>query len=94
MRLPTFLAPLVWALLAFSAFGQQEAQSTLYVRRDGDAVHAAIEVKIARDWHLYHGPTREDMGPPEAIGKPTTVTFDGAEVTWQPVTFPEPEKVE
>jgi len=85
---------IIWALTALPAAAQQEAEAALFVRRDGDTVRVAIEVEIARGWHLYHGPTKADIGPPEAIGKPTTVTFLGADVEWEALSFPEPEKVE
>ena len=70
---------------------QGEADSSLFVRRDGDTLTAAIRVSITPGWHLYH----DDLsrGHPEAAGKPTRVTLHGAGVTWGPVHFPEPHEM-
>lgn len=57
---------------------QNHAKASMYARADGDDVRIAIEVKIDRTWHLYHGPTAEELGSPGAVGEPTNVAFEGA----------------
>jgi thiol:disulfide interchange protein DsbD len=68
--------------------GMAQPRARLYARVDGDEVRAAIEIKIARGWHLYH----EELGHPDAVGKPTKITLTGTGVTWSPMRFPEPHK--
>ena len=87
LRATPFLA---LALLAAPILGQRKADATLYSRVDGDTVRAVIEVEIEHGWHLYHGPTQEDLGHPEAVGQPTRIELGGEGITWGPVEFPEP----
>ena len=83
------------SLLAAPATGQENhAKGTLYARVEGGDVKAAIEVRIEPGWHLYHGPTEEDMSPDGALGKPTVVTLSGGSVEWGKVEYPKPEFVE
>ena len=56
-----FLA-LFGLLSAGHAQEENHAHASLYARADGEDVKVAIEVKIDRGWHLYHGPTKEDLG--------------------------------
>jgi hypothetical protein len=74
----------------------QEAQATarLYAREEAGRVRVAVEVALRPSWHLYHGPTRADLGPEDAVGKPTTLALDGVDVAWEPVEFPAPERAE
>lgn len=67
-----------------------KADATLYVRRVGDAIRAAIEIQIQPGWHLYH----ERLGPPDATGKPTRVELGGDDLEWGRVVFPEPKRLE
>jgi len=83
------LTLLLLPLLASPA-PQDRAEAELFLRVDGDTVRAAIPIDIEPDWHLYH----EVLGPADAIGKPTTVTFEGAPVSWSKVRFPEPLRLE
>jgi thiol:disulfide interchange protein DsbD len=84
------LTGLLALLTAAGAAAQGEAEGTLYTRTEDGLIRAAVVVELAPGWHLYHGPTREDMGPPGAIGSPTTVELTGEGVTWSPVRYPEP----
>ena len=55
-------------------------------REAGGVLQVAIELDIEDPWHIYH----DDLGPDDAIGDPTEVTFGGADVEWSEVLFPEP----
>jgi thiol:disulfide interchange protein DsbD len=81
-------------LLAEHAPAQNKARGTLYARAENSDVRVVLEIRIDRDWHLYHGPTEQDMSPDGAIGKPTVVTLFGPNVAWSPVEYPKPEIVE
>jgi len=87
------LAALVLALAAPWASAQYEARSKLYVRADGEGVRIAIETRITPGWHLYHGPTEEDLGDGGGIGTETVVTPMGEDIEWSPVRYPEPHKL-
>jgi len=76
-----------WALPA--AAQEQKASATLYARTDGAEVRAAIEIKIATHWHLYH----EFLGDGGGVGTETTVTWGGEGIVWSPTRFPEPKKL-
>ena len=85
--------------LALAALGVQgfEGEPTppevrLFAREDGGEVRAAVELRVAPGWHVYHGPTQEDVGDPGVAGQPTTVEFEGAGVVWGELRFPEPER--
>jgi cytochrome c biogenesis protein CcdA/DsbC/DsbD-like thiol-disulfide interchange protein len=72
------------------AGAQQHASGALYTRAEDDFVRAAIEIRIDRGWHLYH----EELGHPDAIGKPLSVKLTGAGIEWSEVRFPEPDKTD
>ena len=92
------LAPLALTLVTTASpaaaqgfsFGPSKADATLYGRVEASEVRVAIEVEIDAGWHLYH----DDLGHPEAIGKPTVVTLEPATVEWSAVRFPEPKRVD
>ena len=66
-----------------------KARAELFVRPAdavGTEVQAAIRIRIDPGWHLYH----DDLGPEDAVGKPTRVSFEGADGEWSAVRFPEP----
>ena len=86
--LPTLmlLASALLSLAAPAAAQGNKAAAELFVREAGGLFQAAIEIEIDDAWHLYH----DDLGPEDAVGRPTTVTFGGAEVEWSEVLFPEP----
>lgn len=67
------------------------ASAKLYAREEGGRLRVVLKVDIASGWHLYHN----ELGNPDAIGKPTTVRLgdDGVEV-WSDLRFSEPEKLE
>lgn len=83
------LTLLLLPLLAAPA-PQGKAEAELYVRAEGSSVRVAIPIDIEYEWHLYH----DDLGPDDAIGRVTTLTFEGAPVTWSQVRFPEPLRLE
>ena len=89
-RLPTLA--LLGALAPFSVasaqFGSSHASSELFVRTTGDAVQAVVEVSIDPGWHLYH----DDLGPDDAIGKPTRLVLDAPGVLWEEPEFDDPER--
>ncbi len=62
----------------------------LYSRTADGAVRTAIELQIAEGWHLYH----TELGPPDAIGKPTVITMAGSGIEWSPAVFPSPKRLE
>ena len=83
----THIASLALGLfLTSSAAAQGHVRSHLYTRVDGDVVRAAVEVDLDRGWHFYHS----ELGHPEAIGKPTMMSFEGGGIRWSDVRFPEP----
>ena len=86
LTLSLLLLPLMAA--PAPAAPQGKAQATLFVRSEGSEVRVAIPIDIEYEWHLYH----DDLGPEDAVGKPTVVTFAGAPVKWSPVRFPEPHR--
>lgn len=71
--------------------GAQGAEPTLYARSADGVVRVVIDIEIEPGSHLYHGPTKADLGHPQAVGAPTIVTLTGVEgAEWSPVRFPEP----
>ena len=79
----------LFAVWASPAQAQQKARATLYARSDGALVRAAIEIKVAAGWHLYH----EFLGDGGGVGTETTVTWGGEGILWSPTRFPEPKKL-
>jgi cytochrome c biogenesis protein CcdA/DsbC/DsbD-like thiol-disulfide interchange protein/thiol-disulfide isomerase/thioredoxin len=72
------------------AQGADKASARLYTRSAADGiVRAAIEIEIAPHWHLYH----TELGPPDAVGRPTSVRLAGAGIRWSEVRFPEPKRL-
>ncbi|MDG1051052.1 MAG: cytochrome c biogenesis protein CcdA [Planctomycetota bacterium] len=81
--------PLQWS----PAFGDEAAAARAFARvldgDDGEIVELVVQVATPEHWHMYHGPSAEDMGP--GIGSPTTVTVEGGNVDWdEDVHYPEP----
>jgi thiol:disulfide interchange protein len=81
-------------LLSPATASDTHAHGKLFVRTEGRDVRAAIEIDIDRGWHAYHGPTKEDMGPDDAIGLPTDVQMTGTGVSWGDVRYPAPKRLE
>jgi thiol:disulfide interchange protein DsbD len=71
---------------------------TLWARADEgtESVRAVIQLEVAEHYHIYHGPTAEDLGHPEAIGTPTSVTFESEDVEWDSarMRMPTPERTD
>ncbi len=95
MRLTFLLRTLVPTLLAIACFGatplaaqSDKVAATLYTRAEGGVIRAAIAFEIEPDWHLYH----DELGHPDAVGKPTVIELEG--VTWSAPRFPEPDRLE
>jgi DsbC/DsbD-like thiol-disulfide interchange protein/cytochrome c biogenesis protein CcdA len=71
-----------------------KARAELFVRpAEGEGaspreVRAAIRVHIEPGWHLYH----DDLGPPDAVGMPTTLRFESGE--WSKPRFPAPLRLD
>ena len=83
----TCLVPLWAGAGAAPSLGQeQHASAALFVREVEGRFQAAVEIEIESGWHLYH----DELGPPDAVGTPTSVTFAGADVRWSKALFPEP----
>ncbi len=85
------------ALVAFSLFvllpaavaqPRSHARAELFHRQDGETIRALIRIRIDGGYHLYH----DDLGHPDAIGKPTKITMHGTDVTWSAPRFPDPER--
>ncbi len=77
-----------WGGLSFGG-SSGHASAELFHRVEGDRVQVAIPIRIDPNWHLYHN----DLGHPDAVGKPTTISFEGdGEVEWAPAIFPEAHK--
>jgi len=82
---------LTGAIGAAGAASDQRAAGELFVRIAGGTAQAAVRIEVADGWHLYHGPTAEDIGP-GSFGIPTTVELSGAGIEWGPVVYPEPQR--
>ena len=68
---------------------------TLYIREQGDELHAVLQLVIDPNFHIYHGPEKKDVGPGDPpLGLPTRVTMLGERVLWKPAVFPAPKRVE
>lgn len=76
-------------------FGDRKADARFFVEYDAERAVGRIEIAIdeAEHYHLYHGPTLDDVAPGQPIATPTELTFVGAGIEWGPVVFPEPELV-
>lgn len=88
LLLGAMVAPAAAQFGSSSFGGGKKASAELFTRLEGDELRAAIEVKMERSWHLYH----DDLGHPDAVGKPTVVTIEAEGVEWSPVRFPEPHQ--
>ena len=78
-------------LLAWAPdFGDEAAAARAFARvLEDDTVELVVQVSTPEHWHMYHGPTAEDMGP--GVGTPTTISVEGGNVDWgEDVTYPEP----
>lgn len=62
----------------------------LYSRSTDGTIKAALVLQIADGWHLYH----TELGPPDAIGKPTVITMTAAGAEWSAPVFPAPKRLE
>jgi cytochrome c biogenesis protein CcdA len=81
--------PLTWS----PDFGDEAAAARAFARvldgDDGEIVELVVQVATPEHWHMYHGPTGEDMGP--VLGTPTTIAVEGGNVDWEDdVHYPEP----
>lgn len=70
------------------------ASAELFARVEGRDVKLAVRIEIERKWHLFHGPTKADLGQgpeDELVGQATTIDLAGADVAWGDWKFPEPK---
>jgi len=84
-----FIATTVPALAAPLQGGNQ-ASAKLFQQADGDCLKVAIEIEIGFGWHLYH----DDLGNPDAIGKPTVIELKGEGLEFSDLRFPKPQKLD
>jgi thiol:disulfide interchange protein len=82
------------ALVRPSDAQDAHAHGKLYIRSEGRDVRAAVEIEIDSGWHAYQGPTKKEMGPPDAVGKPTELEMKGTGVTWGDVRYPKAKRLE
>lgn len=73
--------------LTHPAQAQSQAKGTLYTRAKGEDVFAVAVIRIDEGWYLYH----TDLGHPDAIGLPTTFSFNGDGVEWSEVVMKDPK---
>jgi DsbC/DsbD-like thiol-disulfide interchange protein len=83
-------APFALLLTAGPALAQEPAHAKLYTRTADGVVRVAIAIELEGAWHIYHS----ELGHPKAVGQPTVVTFQGEGITWSPVRFPEPVRLD
>lgn len=69
-------------------FGDARAAARAFARAEGDVVEVVIQVATPEKWHMYHGPTSEEMGP--GLGTPTVITIEGGGAEWGEVIHPQP----
>jgi suppressor for copper-sensitivity B len=86
----TFLSGAPSALAQWGFGPSLEAEGTLFARQEGDELRIALRVRVEPGWYLYH----DDLGPEDAVGKPTTVRLSAPGVDFGPARFPEPERFE
>lgn len=75
--------------LGAGAGSDQKASFTGELEQDGTHALLTLTVTVDEGYHLYSGPTIDDVAPGGAIAVPTTVTIDGAGITWGDAHFPE-----
>ncbi|MCB9899262.1 MAG: thioredoxin family protein [Planctomycetes bacterium] len=68
----------------------QHAHAELFSRVVGERVEVALRIAIDDGWHLYH----DDLGNPDAIGKPTQIWLTAENVTFGKPRFPKPLKLD
>ena len=83
-------APPPIAVDEFKPFADDDAKARveLFTRAENGEARAAILIDIDDGWHIAH----EKLGPPDAVGMPTSITLGGAGIEWGALTWPEPHK--
>jgi thiol:disulfide interchange protein len=71
-----------------SGAADQKASFEADLQQDGATALLTLTVTVEEGYHLYGGPTLEDVAPGGAIAVPTTVGIDGAGVEWAAPRFP------
>jgi len=86
--LVALLAPLAGPARA-AQFGAQAPKAKLefFARAEGRDVRGVVRIKISPGWHLYG----HELGSPTAVGLPSVLSFEGAEVAWGTPRWPAPE---
>lgn len=90
MKQTLFLLFALFAVLLPASRAQVHAHGKLYARAEGRDVQVAVDIEIDHGWHVYHGPTAEEMGSPGAVGTPTTVALKGTGFSWSALRFQKP----
>jgi thiol:disulfide interchange protein len=86
LLLPVCLAWASWAGVPLAASPQSSVKGELFAREVGGGwTRVAVRISVPSGFHVYH----EDLGPPDAVGKPTTLKFEGLEDVSKPF-FPKP----
>ena len=73
-------------------FADAHAAARAFVRSEAGRARLVVQVAIEEGFHLYHGPTQEDMGGEDVVGMPTTFEVEGGGVEWSAVVYPEPHE--
>ncbi|MEO0661221.1 MAG: cytochrome c biogenesis protein CcdA, partial [Planctomycetota bacterium] len=79
-------ADLAWT----PAFAEGEvAKARYFARSDGELVEVVVQVAVPEHFHMYGGPTTEEMGT--GIGSPTTLEVESDDAEFSPAQYPEPK---
>jgi thiol:disulfide interchange protein len=89
-RIPLSLLVLLAGALPLSAAPQGKASGELFTRVEGDVLQLAIDIEIDDGFHLYH----HELGAPDAVGKPLSVTLSGEGLEFDELVWPEPHRYE
>ncbi len=77
-----------------SASSDNMASAEVFARIQGRDVQLAVRIEVEKNWHIFHGPTKAELGKGPAefmVGQATTIDLTGAAVTWGDWLFPVPK---
>ena len=89
-RILLSLLALLAGALPLSAAPQGKASGELYTRVQGEFLQFAIDIEIDDGFHLYH----HELGAPDSVGKPLSVTLSGEGLGFDELVWPEPHRFE
>ncbi len=72
------------------SFAFEHIDARLILTTDYTNVEARIQVAMDEGYHVYHGPDMSDLGGEDAIGIPTTLSFEENDIAWGPTVYPKP----